>query len=173
MWFKLVGALLIIIAGAYGGFQMAQRCNERPRQIRQIIGCMVSLKSSITYFSMPLSSALVKCTGGIEGVVADFFHKISSLIEGNHCLKPLDAIKHTLSSQLPGFYLEANEKEILESWGANLGNTGMNEQEKYFDLVISQLLAVEQEAINLREKNVRMYRYLGVCGGVAVAILLL
>ena len=67
---------------------------------------------------------------------------------------------------------ERPERETLLLFGANLGPTGREEQQKYLAMVLDQLRRIEHEALRLRDQNVKMYRYLGVCGGLATAILL-
>ena len=74
MWLKLAGGVLVLIVSSSIGFQLAARCCGRPQHIRQIISCLGSLKSYITYACLPLSEALIQCTHGMYGPVADFFH---------------------------------------------------------------------------------------------------
>ena len=135
MWLKLFGSLLIVISGTCIGFQMANRYNERPRQIRQIISCLASLKSYINYISMPLTEALVRCTNGTDGVIAKLFHDTAQILQANGWMTPQEAINQVLSQEQKRLVLAKPELEILAILGANLGFMNREEQEKFLDMV--------------------------------------
>lgn len=171
MWLKILGSLLIVVAGTCIGFNVAARFAERPHQIRQIISCLSALKSQINYVAVPLPEALAQCTSGIVGPVADFFHTMSSLLLTNGWLTPQAAMEQALdeSKQL---VLNQPEREILAVFSANLGGMDREEQHKSLELVHEQLSRIQFEAEKLCEQNVKMYRYLGICSSLAVVIIL-
>jgi stage III sporulation protein AB len=172
MWLKVIGSVLVVTAGTCIGFQLALRCSERPRQIRQIISCLVSLKSYINYAALPLPEALVRCASSAEGVVADLFHQTAAILQQKGWLTPQEALTQALGDLRARLVLDKPELEALASLGANLGFTNREEQEKYLLLVQDELQTIERDAIQIRERNTKMYRYLGVCGGLALVILL-
>ncbi|MEG6585626.1 stage III sporulation protein AB [Dendrosporobacter sp. 1207_IL3150] len=171
MWLKLLGSIFVIITGTYIGFKLASRCSTRPQHIRQIISCIVSLKSYINYVSMPLPDALVKSTAGTEGPVSVFFRDTAALLEFNGWMNPQQAIKEVLGKMEDKLAIEKPEREILSLLGANLGSMNREEQNKYLNMIQEQLENIEQEAVKTRDQNSKMYKYLGVCGGLAVVIL--
>lgn len=172
MWLKLVGGMLVVFVSSYIGFQFAARCSNRPKQIRQIVSCLGSLKSYITYACLPLNEALIQCTHGTYGPVADLFHNTATLLETNGGLTPQQAINKALSNMQGSLCLGKGELEVLGVLGGNLGVMNCEEQGNYLTLIIEQLEKFENEAARLRDLNTKMYRYLGICGGLAVVILL-
>lgn len=172
MWLKLAGGLIVIIAGTSIGFSLASRCSERPRQIRQIISCIGSLKSYINYVSLPLAEALINCTKGTCGAAAELFKKTAEILNKNGWMTPQEAISQALK-ETSELALEKPELEILSVFGANLGLTNREEQGNYLDLIQEQLEKIEHDALKLRDQNSKMYRYLGICGGLAIVILLI
>jgi len=173
MWLKIIGGVLVIVVSSSIGLQLAARCSGRPKHIRQLVSCLGSLKSYITYACLPLDEALLQCTHGIEGPVADFFHHTAALLQENGVLSPGQAI-HTVLEDLQGrLLLQKEELEVLEVLGANLGVMNRHEQGQYLSMIIEQLEKLETEAGRIRDLNTKMYRYLGVCSGLAVVILLL
>jgi stage III sporulation protein AB len=170
MWFKIIGSLLIIAVGTQLGFNAAARYTERPRQIRQLIACLASLKSYITYTAIPLPEAFVSCTGGTKGVIADFFLRTSEILTKRGWLSPREAMEEAMASQ-PQLVLERTEIELLSALGANLGIVDRIEQEKYLNMIEEQLRQLEAEAAQVSAKNSKMYRYLGICGSLAIVIL--
>ena len=172
MWLKLAGGVLVLLVSSLVGFQLAARCSGRPKHIRQIVSCLGSLKSYIIYASMPLHEALIQCTHGTYGPVADFFHHTAILLEENGGLSPQQAINTVLRDMGGQLLIKQPELEILGILGANLGIMNRQEQGNYLSMIIEQLEKFEVEAARLRDLNTKMYRYLGICGGLGIVILL-
>jgi len=172
MWLKLAGGIVIVLVSTYVGFQMAARCNGRPQHIRQIGCCLASLKSYIHYASLPLQEAMKQCTQGIHGPVAEFFHRIANILEEHSQQSPQEAIQTALEEFTGKLLLKQPELELLELLGANLGIMNRQEQVNYLTMIIEQFEKLEIEAVRFRDLNTKMYRYLGLCGGLALVILL-
>lgn len=169
---KLIGSILVLLVSSSIGFQMASRCQGRPRHLRQIISCLGSLRSHIIYACLPLHEAVAQCTNGTNGPVAVFFQKVADMLEKNGSLTPQEIIRNILNEMQGTLMLKSPEIEVLHVLGGNLGVMNCREQEKYLLMVIEQLEQFENEAIRLRDLNTKMYRYLGVCGGLAIVIIL-
>jgi len=172
MWLKVAGGLLILLVSTYIGFQMAARCNGRPQHIRQIGCCLGSLKSYIHYASLPLQDAMKQCTHGIHGPVAELFHHTAVLLEEESSLSPQQAMNKVVSDLQGKLLLDQSELELLDLLGANLGIMNRQEQVNYLTMIIEQMEKFEVEAVRFRDLNTKMYRYLGLCGGLAIVILL-
>lgn len=172
MWLKLAGSILVVAAGTGIGFSLAGRYNERPRQLCQAVSCLTALAAYIGYASMPLGEALGRAAGGVAGPVGDFFRRTAAALTTRGWLTPAEAMAEVMADVGPALAWQRPEREILLLLGANLGATSREEQQKYLSLVTDQLRRLEQESLSLRDQNVKMFRYLGVCGGLAVAILL-
>lgn len=172
MWVKLLGCAMVVAAGTGLGFSLAGRFCERPRQIGQLIGCLTALGSYISYATLPLPEALARAAGGLDAPVGDFLRQAAATMTDRGWLSPRDAIAEALAAGGRRLVWERQEREILLQLGTNLGMTGREEQQKYLAMVLEQLRRSELEALRIKDQNVKMYRYLGVCGGLAVAILL-
>lgn len=88
-------------------------------------------------------------------------------------MTPREAIAKALAAGSGELSLRRQETEPFILFGSNLGQMNREEQVRYCDLLMAQLETLEQDALTLRDQNVSMYRYLGVCGGMAAAILLI
>ncbi len=171
MWLKIIGSLMVITATACIGFNLAAQYIERPKQIRQLISCLSALKSHINYAATPLPEALHICTNGITGPVADLFHIMSELLTANGWMTPRAAMEQSFN-EVNNLVLKKSEQEILAVFSANLGGMNREEQQKSLNLAHEQLSRIQYEAEKLCEQNVKMYRYLGICGGLIVVIVL-
>lgn len=173
MWLKIAGCLVLITAGALWGFNMAARYQWRPQQIRQLINGIAALKSYIRYASTPLAEAFKQSAQGLSGTIKQVFITTADEMAAKAALTPAAAIDEALTIHNPSLTLRHQEREALILFGAKLGQMNRDEQEQHCDLLLVQLEQIEREALNLRDQNVNMYRYLGVCGGLAAVILLL
>jgi stage III sporulation protein AB len=173
MWLKLTGSILVIAAGGLMGFSLAACYKNRPQQLRQLINGIVALKSYIRYASTPLAEAFSESARGLSGVICELFTTIGSFLRREAALTPQEAIARALAASDNQLALKRQEQEAFILFGANLGKMNREEQERYCDMLMSQLEKIEHDALGLRDQNVAMYRYLGVCGGMTVAILLI
>lgn len=172
MLFKISGACLVIIAGSALGFQMARRYSERPQQIRQFISCLSTLQSYIVYAALPLNEALRCCAEGLEGIVGDIFRRTGELMSDNPVLSPEDAFAAAQAEYRRQLTFQKAEQELIKLFSAHLGMLNRDEQGKKLCLIQEQLESIVQEAQQMRDSNVKMYRYLGVCGSLAIVIML-
>lgn len=172
MWLKLAGSLLVIFSGTCIGYSFANRCKERPKQIRHILNCLASLRSYINYASVPLPEALRLCTTSTDGIIRDLFTSMSGILDKTGWVTPKDAMVQAMTLFEKRMALDKPEVEILVLLGANLGIADHIEQEKFLSMIQNELEKIEQDAIKLRDQNVKLYRYLGICGSLAVVICL-
>jgi stage III sporulation protein AB len=170
MWFKIIGSILVVVAGTGLGFNLAARLRERPRQIRQLRNCLAILNSNIAYIAIPLVKALEYCTSGTEGAVGNFWRLMARILAANHGTSPIEALIEALQKER-GLILKEPEIEALKLLAANLGSTNRAEQEKYINMVQDQLCRIEQDALAERDQNVKLFRYLGVCSSLAIIII--
>lgn len=154
------------------GFALAARYQNRPQQVRQLINGIVALKSYIRYASTPLAEAFSQSSRGLSGPIADLFTAIGYCLRHEKMLTPQEAIVRAFSAGADTLSLKRQEQDAFVLFAANLGQMNRTEQEQYCDMLMSQLEKIERDALMLRDQNVAMYRYLGVCGGMGVAILL-
>lgn len=173
MFVKLLGSSLIIFTGAYIGFSLAKRCSDRPANLRQILSCIVALKSYMNYASMPLAESLVQCSSGTGKNVSGFFLTVAGLLKKNYLMQPQEAIEKTLVDYRYKLALVQEDCDLLILLGCNLGHMDKTEQDKYLLMVEQRLEILEREATVDRDKNCKMYRYLGVCGSLMVVLLLI
>ena len=71
------------------------------------------------------------------------------------------------------FYLQKEDLSVIEDFLKSLGECGVYGQEKIFNLCIENLKINMDEAFEECKKNTKLYRYLGVCVGAMISILLL
>lgn len=172
MWLKIMGSLLVVAAGTGAGFSMASRYGERQRQIGQVIGCLTALQSYVNYIAMPLPDALRECGAQVDGPVRELLCRTGDALSVSGWLTPRQALIGAMDSIGPRLALGGAERELLLQLAANLGTSDRGEQQRYLAMVLEELGRIDLEARRARDQNAKMYRYLGICGGLAVVLLL-
>lgn len=170
---KLTGSILVIAASGLIGFRLAACYKDRPQQVRQVMNGIVALKSYIRYASTPLAEAFSESARGLSGVICVLFTTVGDCLRRENSLTPQEAIARAMAICSDRLALKGQEREAFILFGANLGKMNREEQERYCDMLLAQLEKIEQDALILRDQNVAMYRYLGVCGGMTLVILLI
>lgn len=172
MWLKLLGSMLVVAAGAWIGFALAGRFCDRPRHISQLMGCLAALQSYVNYAAVPLPEALMHSGSQVEGPVRELFERVARTLSACGWLSPRQALAEALQETSARLAFERPEQEVLLQLGSNLGSTNRGEQQKVLTMVLEELGRIEQESRLARDQNAKMYRYLGICGGLVVVILL-
>lgn len=173
MLLKLIGGVLVVFAGGYAGFSLAARCVARPEQLRQLLSCVVSLKSYMNYASMPLADGLTQCAAGSGPAVQRFFFTTAQTLKNDYTATPKEAIEKALAEGKSKLALCEADCETLILFGCNLGIMDKKEQQNHLTMIEKRLEILEREAISLRDRNSKMYRYMGICCSLMVVLLLI
>lgn len=170
---KLLGSIVVISASGVMGFIYSNFYLERVKQIRDMQYALNILETEIIYTSLPLSEALEftaeKCSKGIKSI----FKKISKMLKEKTKQSVYEAFKDACALSKDEIYFGREEMDVLESFMQSLGVSDMEGQKKNFNITIKKLEEIEKKAEVIRTKNERLYRYLGICMGVLIVIILI
>lgn len=172
MWIKMLGAILVVTATSWAGFEAAQRFQRRPRQLRELQSCLQMLETEINYGLTPLPTALEKIAASIKGPVGDFCCAVKEELLAHQGISMRDAWNKGVDLLGKHCAITECDQNILRNFGHTLGLSDRHDQIKHLKLAMSQLSAAETNAWEEKRKNERMFRALGILGGLAVVILL-
>jgi stage III sporulation protein AB len=171
MWIKIIGGILVVAATSWIGLETARRFQRRPRQLREMQSGLQMLETEISYVLTPLPKALEKIAQSIEGHTGDFFGVVKNQIINNP-----GAIREAWGKGMD--YLGEHcaltdcDQNILRNFGTTLGKSDRQDQVKHLKLAMAQLATAETNAWEEKAKNERMFKALGLLGGLAIVILL-
>lgn len=170
--FKLIILIIVFLAFSYGGYAYGEKFNNRYKNLKEILKSILLLQNEIVYNMTPLPEALnsigEKCRTPIK---EQFLNSSSLLSEGKE-----DSVYHafkTIYEKENNIYLNKEDERVLGDFLKSLGELGVYGQEKMFNLVIANLNINIKEAETIANKNIKLYRYLGVCIGAMIIIFLL
>lgn len=173
MWYKIIGSILILFTCTYFGLYLARQCQNRAKHIRQILSCIVSLKGYMTYGAVTLAEGLESSSKGIEGVTAEFFLDFAKRLRDDYTITPKGAIVQSLAVYEKKLALNKEDHEVLVLFASQLGIMDRVEQEKYLTMIEKRFDFLAGEAAKSCEANCKMYRYLGLCSGLLIVLILL
>jgi len=168
---KWIGALIIIFSATAIGRLLALQFRERPRQLRQLKSALQSLETEITYGLSPIGEAAKRLSEQLPNPSKRFFSLFSDkLAQGEASLK--EAWDETLKEFWPSTAMKKNELEIMKQFGATLGLSDRENQQKQIRLALSHLEREETEARAAQNQYEKMLKSLGLLAGLLIAIIL-
>lgn len=170
---KFIGCLFVILSSTGIGFLISSGFRERVEDIRLLKTSIMMLETEISYSNTPLPDAFESVSRKSSGTASRIFQYAGKSLKSRTCSTVGEAFERALNSYSKSNSLSKEDLDILSSFGYSLGSSDVEGQVKSFRLVLKQLEAQEVKAEELRGKNEKMYKSLGVLAGLAVSILLL
>lgn len=172
IFLKSAGCVMVI-AGASGyGFRLAGNYRERIAVLEQLRQMIFLLKGQILYANAPLPEAFETVGKRMEGELAELFLKTAKRMDRQQG-EPFCQIWKEEVEMLEGSGGMAKaDIQSLAALGEHLGFMDRDMQERNLLLYLEQLDLVLEELRNHRQERCRLYRSLGVMGGLFLAVLL-
>jgi len=168
---KVVGAILVLCAGALIGLHMSHQYASRPRQIRQLIQALQRLETEISYGATPLAEAFHSIARQAAGPVAVLLGAAAEELQSESA-DTRGALERSAERCWGRTALRPAEREIWLHLGSILGVSDRDDQIRHLRLAMSQLKSEEDAAQEDQRRYASMWRSLGLLGGALVAILL-
>lgn len=169
---KILGAILIMVATTWTGFEASRHLHERPRQLRQLKSALQSLEAEIMYGHTPLHEASRRLASQLSNPLSSFFKSFSEKLTYTET-----TVREAWEDSMKGIWkqtaLKQGEYEIMKQFGETLGRHDRVSQQKQIMLTLSHL---EREELDAREKQIKyekMVRSLGFLSGLLLIILLM
>jgi len=167
---KLVLSITIITSAGIIGYVLAYRYVQRLQQLKSIYLSFQLLETEIMYSSNNLPRALEKVGNKSSSSIKNFFLDTYRTLEGRLGLSLEEAWLKAVENNIARTSLDEEDKAILLDFGLNLGCTDRENQVKNFQLIYLQLKKRQDHAEELRLKNERMCKNLGILLGIAIVI---
>jgi len=172
MLHRLIGAVLIM-AGSVGiGLYLSAKEGFRVQDLLEFKKALHILSSEIEYMRTTLSEAcanIAKRTGlGVSPIFANFSRLLEEADAGTAYQLWLEAME----AGREGTFLANEDRTVLNDFGKTLGYLDKEMQKNAIDYTVAY---IDEKAAALQtasDKNKRMYRSLGVIGGLLVTVVL-
>lgn len=171
MWLKVAGAALVVGAGAVAGWICAGQVAGRPRQLAELQTGLALLETEVVYGLSTLPTALQRAAGA--GPLAAVVYGRAGKEVAAGTAAPAAALQQAVAAARPAAALAALDWQPLLDLAHALGTSDAADQRRHLAICRERLKAAEGSAEAERQRNERLYRYLGFLIGAAVAVVLL
>jgi stage III sporulation protein AB len=144
---------------------------HRPRQLRSLQVGLQMLETEINYTGTSLPEALERVAARLDEPIASLFRRAAEdFLQGDG-----DPFAYVWEDVWQGardlLALSSQDGEILQNLGQVIGRSDLDDQLKHLSLIRAQLHQEERAAIEERDRNVKLWNYLGFAGGLALVLL--
>lgn len=169
---KVIGAVFIMVATTWTGFEAARHLAERPKQLRQLKSALQSLEAEIMFGHTPLHEASRRLSTQLSKPISLLFDAFSKkLLNSDTTVK--EAWAESLKEIWKITALKQSEREIMKQFGETLGRHDRISQQKQIMLTLSHLEREEADARDRQAKYEKMVKSLGLLSGLLLIILLM
>ena len=173
MPYKITGSLIVILSCTFLGYILSTDCRKRPQQLRELQSMLQMFENQISYLSDVITEAFIRIGKVCRSETGIFFTVTAEMLNESRNLTASQAWEYAVTQNIKRTALNREDEEILITFGKMLGCTDIDGQLKNIRLALEQLKQQEAKAEASRNKNEKMYRSLGVLGGIAVVIVLM
>ncbi len=173
MVLKLLGFAAVVAAGTVAGNLVAATYGARTRQLGQLRVGLHLLQSEVNYALGALPGALERVASGVAPPVRDAFSGTARLLRSGEGISAGEAWERAVRSAFPATALEVADLEVVLALSGYLGVTDRDDQMRHIGLAVERLRVREEEARDEQRASERMWRYLGLLGGLAIGVALL
>lgn len=170
---KIIFAVCIFLISSYIGFSYGETYRKRQNQLKEILKALTILENYIVYGTTPLPEALENLSHKTCDPIRKFINAITDRLIKGDVESVYEGVLEEFVLLENEFYLHNEDKKVMEDFFKSLGDSGVYGQDKIFSLAIDSIKINLQDADENAKKNIKLYRYLGVCFGAMIVIFLI
>lgn len=167
---RLMGALVIFAASGAIGVIIGRLYLRRVKILQDMIVSLQQLQTKIHYTREAMPEALAAAGAQRDSAAAPFFASVSQQINDSNGSSLQSAWENSLSC-LGEQGMFNSDMELVAPLGAVLGQSDVDDQARHISLLQDQLNGALDQAQADKEKNVRLWNYLGFSAGAMLVIL--
>lgn len=168
---KTIGVILVTVSAGSVGFGFAASVHRQRCQLQALIAALTDMRNEIEYRLTPLPELFLSRQLP-EKEIEKLFHRCGELLSQDRMLPPSTAL-HAALRHTGGLQLSEDTVRTLLSLGVGLGKMDVCGQCRALELACVRLEQQLQELDQNRKARCSSYRTLGICAGLAFAVILL
>jgi stage III sporulation protein AB len=172
MLMRVIGALAVVGGASALGFYYAELETQRALDLLELKKALLILSSEIEYMRTPLPAASINIGKRAERWVGPMFTRFGELLALNESETAYRIWMRVLPEMKDRARLADEDWKMVEGFGKTLGYLDKKMQQNAItyavDYIDEKASALQAQA----DKNKKMYRSLGVIGGLLLAVIL-
>ena len=173
MWMKVTGALLVMVSCTGLGTETARQLKERRKLLETLKRMISQLKGEILYSNLPLPAAFLRAGQRNAGAAAALFLSIAKRMEETEGESFDEVWKLETELFFKSCPLDTAEMEGLRAFGSCLGYLDRDMQERTIDFYMEELEQGIQVLRKAEPEKCRLFRGLGILGGLFLTVIFL
>lgn len=169
---KIVGVIFVIISAGSVGIRLAYAVRQRCTMIGQLIIALQLMKSELATHGTPLPETFGMIAAATSGSVAAYFSSAAKNMNSKHWLSPMDGLGMA-ENQLKELQPEDPVGQILHDLSSGLGKFNLENHLESIESALVRLNLIYHNAEQEKIARCRTYKTLGLCAGIALAIILI
>lgn len=170
---KIIFIISIFIISTYIGFAYGETFRRRQDELKEILKGLIILENEIVYGTTPLPEAFEKISNKLCEPSSIFIKAITNRLVKGDVESVYEGVIEEFALLENKFYLYDEDKKVMVDFFKSLGESGVYGQEKIFSLAIEGIKMNLREADEIAKKNIKLYRYLGICLGAMIIIFII
>ena len=172
MFPTIAGALALIASCAALGFYLAAQEGFRVKDLQEFKKALMILSSEIEHMRAPLPIACANIAKRTKEPVSALFASFSSMLTNNKGETAYQLWAQALEEQKKRTYLATEDWDVIEGFGKTLGYLDKQMQQSAIAQAVDYINEKTTSLQSQSEKNRRMYRSLGIIGGLLLVVVL-
>lgn len=170
---KEIGVLCVIAGASAVGFGFAGNIRRQLRQTAALAEAMTFLKNEITYRRTPLPQIFpLLAASASEPAVSTFWGLCGRLMCAER-QRSVSSVFRAALEKTPGLTVSAETRQTLLTLGTSLGQFDLEGQNRALELAAARLEAQLHRLEQGSTARRRSYITIGICAGMAAAVILL
>ncbi len=169
-WLTALGAGCLAAAPSGWGYIAARQLRRRPAELAGARAVLEALRTEIAYAATPLPGALRSAARSGSGPAADLCLQAAAGLEGGGGASVREVWDEALAAVDPRSAWTSGDVVALAGLGSALGASDAEDQVRHIALCVGRLRAAEAQAAAQAGSQARMWMYLGVLAGLALAL---
>ena len=166
---KWIGAAIILLGCGGVGFRLAGSHRQKEKELRDLLSALDLLSCELRYRMTPLPELCLQTERVIRGAIGKMFHALHDELE-RQIAPDAGCCMNAVVSQSS---LSPVTKQLLQGLGRTLGRFDLDGQLQGIEAIRMESVQALDALTKDRDTRLRSYQTLGLCAGVALAILLL
>lgn len=168
---KIAGSIMIVLSAGYFGFRHAGSVRRRCDLIGQLLLALRLLKSELSTYGTPLAQAFGVLAAATGGDAAAYFSLAAKEMNSKRWITP-DRALWLAEGQLKDIPEQDPVRLVLRDLGVGLGRYELESQLNSIANAEARMEQLRTEAETEKGIRCKTYRMIGICAGLALAILL-
>lgn len=169
---QLIGAALVTAGGAAAGLGMAGQVRRTIRQLETLSAALEQLENELQYRLLPVGQLFAVLGERTQDEIGSLFRLSSEKMAQDRTLPALQAVSRSMD-ELPELSLGQEGAKTLLELAAALGRYDLEGQCRAIALARRRLAAQYDRLLADKSSRCRSYGVLGICTGLALAIILI